>query len=640
MNFRQLALNNVKGNWRNYKAFLISSCLSIVVFFMYASFIYHPDVVSGNISMKTMVTKGLESMNYIVVIFSALFILYANSTFLRARKKEFGLLTLIGGTKSQLGRMIILEQMMLGSIAIVVGIGIGMLCSKLFFQALSVLLKIDKTLPLVWNGKAVLITAGIYFILFLILSLFSVWTVGRLQIIDLLREARKQKVEPFAFTWLCVVGIGCIIAAYVLCFQVTIMNFMMYFLPIVGLTIGGTYLLFTQGSTVILKALQKRKQSFYTYPNMFVLSNLIYKMKDNARFLFVISIITAVVSSAVGTLYVYYENMSAKTVDITPHAISYEEKGVNTHNIINEDTVQEIVKKHGFEDARELNFVKIPATQKVTFFNSEHEVPTAIISEKVYNAEVRKQKREEISEVHNAPGSATMIMSDMTNDLVKIDRTKPYEVTMNGQKQFVQLNEPTSYSVFNDDNYLIVNDQDFEKYAKLVPDEEKTKYYGYYIEDWKSTEELVLDLKKEIAPEKQGELKSSVLAYKNIREAGAITMFIGFFVAVLFFFFACSMTYFKWFNDKEQDRIQFKSLKRIGMTDKEIRKIAIRQMGVIFFIPILIGAIHSGFALHTLGKMLYIDLWKSGAIVIGAYILASAIYFMIAQRGYLKHVKS
>ncbi len=197
MNFRQLALNNVKGNWRNYKAFLISSCLSIVVFFMYASFIYHPDVVGGNISMREMISKGLESMNYIVVIFSALFILYANSTFLRARKKEFGLLTLIGGTKSQLGRMIILEQLMLGSIAIVVGIGLGMLCSKLFFQALSVILKIDKTLPLVWNSKAVLITAGVYFILFLILSLFSVWTVGRLQIIDLLREARKQKSRAF-----------------------------------------------------------------------------------------------------------------------------------------------------------------------------------------------------------------------------------------------------------------------------------------------------------------------------------------------------------------------------------------------------------------------------------------------------------
>ncbi|MCU5458546.1 ABC transporter permease [Bacillus cereus] len=640
MNFRQLALNNVKGNWRNYKAFLISSCLSIVVFFMYVSFIYHPDVVSGNISMKTMISKGLESMNYIVVIFSALFILYANSTFLRARKKEFGLLTLIGGTKSQLGRMIILEQLMLGSIAIVVGIGLGMLCSKLFFQALSVILKIDKTLPLVWNSKAVLITAGVYFILFLILSLFSVWTVGRLQIIDLLREARKQKVEPFAFTWLCVAGIGCIIVAYVLSFQVTFMNFIILFLPIVGLTIGGTYLLFTQGSTVVLKALQKRKKSFYTYPNMFVLSNLIYKMKDNARFLFVISIITAVVSSAVGTLYVFFEDMSYKAVTSTPHAISYEEKGINTHNVIKEGKTKELIKKHGFEEAREVTYVKLPGTQKITMFNGEHEVPMAIVSEKEYNAEVRKQKREQVREVHNAPGSATMVIMDMAKDMMKVDLAKPYEFKMNGQTQSVQLNEPTSFSVFNDSEYLIVNDQDFEKYAKLVPDEEKTKYYGYYIEDWKSTEDLVLDLKKEVAPDKQEELNNSVFAYKNIRESGAITMFIGFFVAVLFFFFACSMTYFKWFNDKEQDRIQFKSLKRIGMTDKEIRKIAIRQMGVIFFIPILIGAIHSGFALHTLGKMLYLDLWKSGAIVIGAYIVASAIYFIIAQRGYLKHVKS
>ncbi|MGH0423078.1 ABC transporter permease [Bacillus pretiosus] len=640
MNFRQLALNNVKGNWRNYKAFLISSCLSIVVFFMYASFIYHPDVVSGNISMREMISKGLESMNYIVVIFSALFILYANSTFLRARKKEFGLLTLIGGTKSQLGRMIILEQLMLGSIAIVVGIGLGMLCSKLFFQALSVILKIDKTLPLVWNSKAILITAGVYFILFLILSLFSVWTVGRLQIIDLLREARKQKVEPFAFTSLCLIGIGCIIVAYVLSFQVTFMNFVILFLPIVGLTIGGTYLLFTQGSTVVLKALQKRKKSFYTYPNMFVLSNLIYKMKDNARFLFVISIITAVVSSAVGTLYVFFEDMSYKAATSTPHAISYEEKGIHTHNVIKEGKTKELIKKHGFEEAREVTYVKLPGTQKITMFNSEHEMPMAIVSEKEYNAEVRKQKREQVREVHNAPGSATMVIMDMANDMMKIDRTKPYEIKINGQKQSVQLNEPTSFSVFNDSEYLIVNDQDFEKYAKLVPDEEKTKYYGYYIEDWKSTEDLVLDLKKEIAPDKQEELNNSVLAYKNIRESGAITMFIGFFVAVLFFFFACSMTYFKWFNDKEQDRIQFKSLKRTGMTDKEIRKIAIRQMGVIFFIPILIGAIHSGFALHTLGKMLYLDLWKSGAIVIGSYIVASAIYFMIAQRGYLKHVQS
>ncbi|MDM5156629.1 ABC transporter permease [Bacillus sp. DX1.1] len=637
MNFRQLALNNVKGNWRNYKAFLISSCLSILVFFMYASFIYHPDVVDGNISMRSMVTKGLESMNYIIVVFSALFILYSNSTFLRARKKEFGLLTLIGGTKGQLGRMIVLEQMILGVIAIIVGIALGMLGSKLFFQALSVLLGIDNTLPLVWNGKAVLLTAGVYFVLFFILSLFGLWTIARLQIIDLLRDARKQKVEPFAFTWLCVIGVLCIIVAYVLCFQVTLMNFVMYFLPIVGLTIAGTYLLFTQGSTVVLKVLQKRKKSFYKYPNMFVLSNLIYKMKDNARFLFVISIITAIVSSTIGTLYVFFEDMSYKTVARTPQAISYEEKGINSHELISEDKIQVALKKHGFEDARKVTYIQLPATFKMQWMNGDRDIPLGLISEKEFNAEARKQKKDE---VHNAPGSATMVLIDMMNDFMKFDRTKPFEFTLNGQKQSIKLNEPTSQSIFNGEGYLIINDQDFAKYAEAVPDTEKTKYYGYYIEDWKGTEDLVVDLQKQIAPEQQGKFHNSILTYKAIKEQGAITMFIGFFVTVLFFFFACSMTYFKWFNDKEQDRIQFKSLKRIGMTDKEIHKIAIRQMGAIFFIPILIGTVHSGFALYTLGKMLYLDLWKSGAIIIGAYILASAIYFAIAQRGYLKHVKS
>ncbi len=97
-----------------------------------------------------------------------------------------------------------------------------------------------------------------------------------------------------------------------------------------------------------------------------------------------------------------------------------------------------------------------------------------------------------------------MVMVDAANELMKIDRTKPYEFKINGQKQSVQLNEPTSYSVFNDSEYLIVNDQDFEKYAKLVPDEEKTKYYGYYIEDWKSTEDLVLDLKRKLHQKSKG----------------------------------------------------------------------------------------------------------------------------------------
>ncbi|PHA00824.1 ABC transporter permease [Bacillus pseudomycoides] len=635
MNFRQLAFNNVKSNWRNYKAFLISSCLSIIVFFMYASFIHHPDVVGGNISQKMRVEKGLEASNYIVVIFSALFILYSNSIFLRARKKELGLLTLMGATKGQLGRMIILEQMILGCISLVIGITLGMLCLPLFFKAVSVAVGIETSLPFVWNGKAILITISVYLVLFFVLSLLGLWTIRRLQIVDLIRDARKQRVEPFSFTWLFLAGLLCIIVAYVLCFRVTFMNFFTYFLLIVGLTIVGTYFLFTQGSVVLLKALQKRKSLFYQQPNLFVLSNLIYKMKDNARFLFIISIITAVVASASGTLYVFFEDMSKQVAAMHPHAIAYAEKGIGSNEIIDEKTVQALLQKHGFEDARKATLEIAPGKMKVNMMDQEHEFDLPIISEKEFNKEAKKQNKEEI---FNDVGTGTLVIEGTVTDFM--DLSKTVQFTVQNEAHTLKLNEMYTDSVFNETGLLVVNDEDYVKYASVVPDTEKQKYYGYYIKDWKATEGLATDMRNEIAPEKQRAFSNSSLLYKEVKENGSITMFIGFFVTILFFFFACSMTYFKWFNDKEQDRIQFHSLKRIGMTDEEIRKIAVRQMGAVFFTPIAVGVVHSGFALYTLGNMLHLDLWKSGAIIITAYVLASALYFAIAQRGYLKHVKS
>lgn len=602
---------------------------------MYASFIYHPDVVGGNISQKMRVEKGLEASNYIVVIFSALFILYSNSIFLRARKKELGLLTLMGATKGQLGRMIILEQMILGGISLVIGIALGMLGLPLFFKAVSVAVGIETSLPFVWNGKAITITASVYLVLFFVLSLLGLWTIWRLQIVDLIRDARKQRVEPFSFTWLFLAGLLCIIVAYVLCFRVTFMNFFTYFLLIVGLTIVGTYFLFTQGSVVLLKALQKRKSLFYQQPNLFVLSNLIYKMKDNARFLFIISIITAVVASASGTLYVFFEDMSKQVAAMHPHAIAYTEKGIGSNEIIDEKKVQALLQKHEFEDARKATLEIVPGTMKVNMMGQEIEGDVPIISEKEFNKEAKKQNKEEI---FNEVGTGTLVIEGTVTDFMDLGKTVQF--TVQNEAHTLKLNEMYTDSVFNETGLLVVNDEDYVKYASVVPDTEKQKYYGYYIKDWKATEGLATDMRNEIAPEKQGEFSNSSLIYKEVKENGSITMFIGFFVTILFFFFACSMTYFKWFNDKEQDRIQFNSLKRIGMTDEEIRTIAVRQMGAVFFTPIAVGVVHSGFALYTLGNMLHLDLWKSGAIIITAYVLATALYFAIAQRGYLKHVKS
>lgn len=641
MNLRHLAFKNIKGNWRSYKAFLYSSCFSIIIFFMYASFIYHPDVANGVINPR--VQKGLGACNCLIVVFSALFILYSNTTFLRSRKKELGLLTLIGTTRRQIARMVILEQMMIGLLSIVIGVGIGMVFSKLFFMMMSTLLEVKNPIPFVWNGKAILLTSVTYFLLFFVLSSLGVGAIRRLEVVELLKDARKERTEPFYSRWLLVLGIVCITVGYVLSIRVTLVNFGKFFYPVIGLVTIGTYFLFTQGSVACLKALQRKKSLFYQYPNLFVISNLVYKMKDNARFLFTISILTALVVSATGAMLTYYADLKHKVTEGRPYAFSYTEKGIGLHTVLQPERLQETLQKYGFSDAREMSIEQLPA--KFSSIKGK-EMDIMIVSEALYNTEAKRLGKREW---HSQPGSGVLLYPDAYGEF-RFYEGSQFVFTLMGAKHEMKLNIQEADSIFASELCFLVNDEDYKKFAASVPKGERYVYYAYEIKNWEKTEELARELQQQVTGT-GGESRSfegrtgpvqifdtRILPFLEVKQSGALTLFIGGFISVLFFLSSCSMTYFKWFTDIEQDRSQFHSLLRIGMTGKEINRVAIWQMGIVFFIPILTGVLHSVFALYSLSHMLDINLLQTSLVVIGIYCTAAFLYFLLAQREYMKHI--
>ncbi|MGO4373201.1 FtsX-like permease family protein, partial [Paenibacillus sp. MCAF20] len=213
MTFRSLALSNIRGNWRSYSAFFLSSVFSVLIFYIYAAFLAHPDVVNGNIMAAAKVRRGMVFCEYLIVIFSFLFVLYSNSAFLKTRKQEFGLFSLFGMTKAQLRRLVIYENAAIAVLAIAVGIGLGMLFSKLFFMALGVLLDMDETIPFAVPLKAVWMTGGGFFLLFMVISLWTALRIGRNEIIDLLNAARKPKGQLAYSKWLVALAIACLVTA-------------------------------------------------------------------------------------------------------------------------------------------------------------------------------------------------------------------------------------------------------------------------------------------------------------------------------------------------------------------------------------------------------------------------------------------
>src|SRR5690625_1428706 len=128
MTFRQFAFINVFRNKRLYVAFFLSSLFTVMVFFTFGNFAFHPSLTGED--MNTNVTQGMLVAGGIIYVFSFFFILYSMSSFLQSRKKEFGVLMTQGMSNQQIRWMVFLENMIIGFFATIFGIGLGLVFSK------------------------------------------------------------------------------------------------------------------------------------------------------------------------------------------------------------------------------------------------------------------------------------------------------------------------------------------------------------------------------------------------------------------------------------------------------------------------------------------------------------------------------
>ncbi len=112
MTFRQFAFNNVLRNKRLYFAYFLSSMFTVMVFFTFAIFAFHPVFSDGSIDQNAIIGMGVAGG--IIYVFSFFFVLYSMSSFLQSRKKEFGLLIMLGASNRQIRLLVFLENIVIG----------------------------------------------------------------------------------------------------------------------------------------------------------------------------------------------------------------------------------------------------------------------------------------------------------------------------------------------------------------------------------------------------------------------------------------------------------------------------------------------------------------------------------------------
>lgn len=650
MKLRDLAWANVRGNARRYAAFFLSSTFSAAIFFLYAQFILHPDVVHGRLRAAAYVRRGMIACEYIIAAFAFFFILYSLSAFLKARSREFGLLALFGMTDRQLRRMLVAETMIIAFAATTAGIAIGLMFSKLFLAGLSALLEMDSPIRFTIVWEAVALTYAVFMGMFATLLLVATMRLGRKTVVERLRDQRAPKPMPIVSPWLAALAVALIGAGYVLAYTSTPMTVVLRMLPVTALVVVGTYFLFTQGSVAALRLL-RRLRSTLRGTRLLVVAQLTFKLTDNARLLASVATLSAVAVTAAATLYVFYMDFRAQTIDAHPYAWTWFVRGDN------EALLQKVEQELA---SRDVPVEKKLRLRGVSVFPDEDGdgkadgSPTLVVSESAYRAAAGKLSAENStgnSAIRDVPaGHAVRILPPgalksgfwkMPADGVfraAFAKGAPADAVVRTQIDVQEQRlHTTDLSVALD--WLVVDDSDYDALERSATSRDRIyTVYGLEPAGWKKLSDVDTALRASIFVPANVELRSRIVGYRDAAQTSSLTLFVGTFVCALFFTAAGSMIYFRMFTELQDERALYRSLARIGVTEGEMRRIIGGQLAVVFFLPFLISIAHAAFAMKALANLLLSNIWGYALTVAAVFLAAQAIAYLAARRVYWREI--
>ena len=146
---------------------------------------------------------------------------------------------------------------MIGIGAIIFGILSGMLFSGVLLFVAPMILKLDISLYYYIPMKAIVVTSIMFFILFMIISLFSAGMIRKNKIMKLFRGSAEAKPEPKASIISSILAVVLLSAGYVgALLSHGAMVFIMM-IPVTTVVIIGTYLLYKQLSVFIIRLCKK-----------------------------------------------------------------------------------------------------------------------------------------------------------------------------------------------------------------------------------------------------------------------------------------------------------------------------------------------------------------------------------------------
>ncbi|MBF0713831.1 ABC transporter permease, partial [Gemella sp. GH3] len=346
--YSRFALKNIKTNQKLTVPYMISSIFSIAIFYILSSLANNSNL--SNIKQGAEAIKELLKYGMIVIaIFIVIFIFYSYSFLVKKRYSEFGLYSVLGMTKKQISKIILMENIILAFVTVFVGILVGIVFDKLAYLFLLKLMQAKVELGFYISFTAIKLTVLLFSLIYILTIISSLIKIYRLNIIKLLKSDNVGEKEPKTRWLLSLVGIALIGYGYytALIIKTPLQALTNFFYAVVSVIIG-TYLLFIAISIFVLKLLKNNKKLYYKTQNFISISNMIYRMKRNAVGLANICILSTMILITLGSTASLYFGKEALVKSIYPRSVTieamrYDEKSFSKL----QSNIDNVIKKEG-----------------------------------------------------------------------------------------------------------------------------------------------------------------------------------------------------------------------------------------------------------------------------------------------------
>ncbi|WP_221372899.1 FtsX-like permease family protein [Clostridium perfringens] len=673
----KIALNNVRKSFKDYSIYFLTLTLGVCIFYAFNSI--------GD--QKAFLELGKRQAEYIKVLQGLIsgisvfiscvlggLILYANNFLVKKRKKELGIYMTLGMGKNKISKILTYETALVGIISLVVGLGVGIIVSQGISAFASKLFQVSLSdYKFLLSTDAILKTVLYFGIIFILVMIFNTFVISKYKLIDMLTAAKKNEdikiKNPILTAIIFFISLGLLGVAYKLVIKVGLNPTDSMFLGSIVLGILGTLLLFFSLAGFVLYVLQKNKNVYLKGLNIFVLRQMNSKINTNFLSMTVICLMLFLTISTLATGLSFKNALEKGLENTTPFDAS-------ATYYIDEDskikTAEESIKELGFKFNPEdkivsYNEYKLEKTNLESLLNKNAEGKnikniveaitykgTNAISISSYN-DIRALSGEKSLSLANNEVLISSNLGEVENTLKNILKNnekieidgKEYKIANNALIGEGKVIKEAFESTGMTNNFftLIVPDNIV---SNLKPIANKI---NINFPKNSNEEERVQKLFNEyrdgvVDSSKYGFVNGYTKAriYEDNNGMTNIVLFIGIYLGVIFLISSTAVLALQQLSEASDSIDRYKSLRRIGVSQKMINKSIFTQVSIYFGLPLVVALVHSVVAIKVVNGFLTMfnrpDIGVSSLVTALIMVIVYGGYFYATYTGYKSTVKN